>query len=149
MPYLDQNRWFFKASDPQIWGMTLTNSRAPLLCYLKLCATFRSHWWIQTRVIVRQRPIWAKIDDFINRVTLKCDGWPWKKTRRHLLSSINLLYHFIFICEFKLELWSEKAKLGFDIITPYLHSARPVYYSHYISSVNSLTAPRPSPKTTQ
>ena len=23
------------------------NNRAPLLCYFKLCASFRSHWWIQ------------------------------------------------------------------------------------------------------
>ena len=40
------------------------NNRAPLLCYFKLCASFRSHWWIQTGVTVRKRLIWVKIDDF-------------------------------------------------------------------------------------
>ena len=40
------------------------NNRAPLLCYFKLCASFRSHWWIQTGVTVRKRPIWVKFDDF-------------------------------------------------------------------------------------
>ena len=50
--------------DLEIWWMTLENNRAPLLCYFKLCAAFRSHWWIQTRVTVRKRPIWVKLDDF-------------------------------------------------------------------------------------
>ena len=40
------------------------NNRAPLLCYFKLCASFRSHWSIQTGVTVRKRPIWVKFDDF-------------------------------------------------------------------------------------
>ena len=30
----------------------------------KLCASFHSHWWIQTGVTVRKRPIWIQIDDF-------------------------------------------------------------------------------------
>ena len=62
------------------WNLTddLHNNRAPLLCYFKLCAAFLSHWWIQTGVTVRKRPIWVKIDDFFSRVTLKFDVWPWK-----------------------------------------------------------------------
>ena len=40
------------------------NNRAPLLCHFKLCASFRSHWWIQTGVRVRKRPIWVKFDAF-------------------------------------------------------------------------------------
>ena len=31
--------------------MTLKNNRAPLPCYFKLCASFRSHWWIHDDVI--------------------------------------------------------------------------------------------------
>ena len=46
------------------WNLTLENNRAPLLCYFKLCAAFRSHWGIQTGVTVRKRPIWVKFDDF-------------------------------------------------------------------------------------
>ena len=45
-------------------GWPSKNNRAPLLCYLKLCAAFRSHWWIQTGVRVRKRPIWVKFDAF-------------------------------------------------------------------------------------
>ena len=51
--------------------MTFKNNRAPLLCYFKLCAAFRSHWWIQTGVTVRKHLIWVKIGNFLTRVTLK------------------------------------------------------------------------------
>ena len=61
---LDSNRQFFRPCDREIWWMTLQNNRAPLLCYLKLCASFRSHWWIQTWVTVRKCPIWVKFDNF-------------------------------------------------------------------------------------
>ena len=45
-------------------------NRAPLLSCLKLCESFYSHWWIQTGVTIRKRPIWVIIDDFVSRVTL-------------------------------------------------------------------------------
>ena len=48
---------FFRPCDREIWRMTLQYNRAPLLCYFKLCASFRSHWWIQTSITVRKRPI--------------------------------------------------------------------------------------------
>ena len=64
MPNLGQNRWCFVSCDPEIWWMTLENNRASLLCCFKLCATFHSHWWNQTGVTVRKRPIWVKFDDF-------------------------------------------------------------------------------------
>ena len=75
---LGQIRRFLESCDLEISHMTLQNNRTPLLCYFKLCASFRSHWWIQTGVTVRKRPIWVKFDDFFSRVTLKFDGWPWK-----------------------------------------------------------------------
>ena len=81
-PNLGQIRRFLEPCDLEIWRMTLKNNRAPLLCYLKLCASFRSHLCIQTGVTVRKRPIWVKFDDFQSRVTLKFDGWPWKTINR-------------------------------------------------------------------
>ena len=63
-PNLGQNRWCFVPCDLEIWWMTLENNRASLLCCFKLCATFHSHWWIQTWVTVWKRPIWVKFDDF-------------------------------------------------------------------------------------
>ena len=71
MPNLGQIRRFLEPYDLAIWCMTLKNNRAPLQCYFKLCASFRSHWWIQTWVTVRKCPIWVKFDDFKSRVTPK------------------------------------------------------------------------------
>ena len=63
----------FVLCDLEIWGMTLKHNRAPLLCCFKLCASFCSHWWIQTGVTVRKRPIWVKIDFFLA-------VWAWNLT---------------------------------------------------------------------
>ena len=92
--------------------MTFKNNRAPLLCYFKLCASFRSHWWIQTGVTVRKRLIWVKIDNFFSRVTLKFDGWPSKTTGHLFYSTSSFVYHFVAIAEFKLELQSRNAQSG-------------------------------------
>ena len=80
--------------------MTLKNNRAPLLCYFKLCASFRSHWWIQTGVTVRKRPIWVKFDDYLSRVTLEIWRMTLKNNRAPLLSNIKLgasFYHHMWI----------------------------------------------------
>ena len=55
----------------------LEKNRAPFL-YIKLCAWFRSYRWIQTGVTVRKHSIRVKISNFLSRVTLNFDGWPWK-----------------------------------------------------------------------
>ena len=75
---LDANRWFFSTCDLEIWWMTSQNNRTPLLYYVKLCASFQIHRWIQTGVTVRKCSIRVKIGDFLSRVTLKFNGWPWK-----------------------------------------------------------------------
>ena len=91
---------FFVPRDLENWQMTLKNNRAPLVCCFKLCASFHSHWWIQTGVTVRKRRIWVKISDFLP----PCDLEIWQMTlinnRAPLLSSIKLIY------ELKLELRS-------------------------------------------
>ena len=66
---LDSNRQFFPPCDREIWWMTLQNNKAPLLCYFKLCASFPTHWWIQTWVTIRKRWIRVKIDNFFSCVT--------------------------------------------------------------------------------
>ena len=73
-------KWaIFFLCDREIWWMTLENNRAPLLCCFKLYASFHSYHWIETGVTGRKRPIWVKIGDFYAPVTLKFDGWSWKK----------------------------------------------------------------------
>ena len=111
-PNLGQNRRFFEPCDLEIWQMTFKNNRTPLLCYFKLCAAFRSHWWIQTGVRVRKRPIWVKCCVFQSRVTLKFDGWPWKTIGRLFYATSSFVQHFVAIGVFKLELQSGNAQSG-------------------------------------
>ena len=142
--------------------MTLKNNRALLLCYFKLCASFRTNWWIQTWVTVRERPIWVKIKDFFepcnlqtwqktlknNRAPFLCyfnlcasfrthwwiqtvtelqsgnaqfgsksmiflaviDGWPWKKIGHLFYDTLSFVHHFKAIGKFKLKLQSGNAQ---------------------------------------
>ena len=72
-PNLGQIPRFLELCDLEIWRMTLKNNRAPLQCYFKLCASFHSHWWIQTWVTIWKRPIWVKFDDrapFLSNIKL-------------------------------------------------------------------------------
>ena len=64
---------FFVPCDLEIWWITLEYNRAPFLYYIKLCASFQSHGWIQTWVTVQKRSI---------RVKLAIFGpvWPWNLT---------------------------------------------------------------------
>ena len=109
---LDLNRPFFSPCDLEIWWMTPKNNRAPLLCYFKLFASCRSHWWIQTGVTVRKPLICIKIDAFFSRVTLKFDGWPSKTIGHLFYATSSFVQHFIAIGEFKLELQSGNAQSG-------------------------------------
>ena len=87
-------------------------NRAPLLCYFKLYASFRSHQWIQAGVTVRKRPIWVKIDDFLSRVTLQFDVWPSKTIGHLFYATSSFVHHFVAIGDFKLELQSGNAQFG-------------------------------------
>ena len=99
-----QSRRFFVLCDLEIWWMTLENNRAPLLYYTKLCASFQIHRWIQLGVTVRKPSIWVKIGNFLSRVTLKFDGWPWKTIGHLFYVASSFVHHFTAISEFKLEL---------------------------------------------
>ena len=67
------------------WNLTddLENNRAPLLCCFNFCASCHGHQRIQTRVTVRKRSIWVKIDAFfpcdleISQMTLKNNRAPF------------------------------------------------------------------------
>ena len=69
-PNLGQIQRFLEPCDLEIWRITFKNNRALLLCYFKLCASFHSHWWIQTGVTVQKRPIWPLTLTFCMDLTL-------------------------------------------------------------------------------
>ena len=106
------NRRFIVPCDLQIWWMTLKNNRAPLLCCFKLCTSFHNHRWIQTKVTVRKRSIRVKIGDFLSRMTLKFDEWPWKTIGHLFYATSSFMHHFVAIGELKLELQSGNAQFG-------------------------------------
>ena len=71
--------------------MTFKNNREPLLCYFKLCASFRSHWCIQTGVKSPETPNLGQIWCFLEPCDLEI--WPMTlKNNRALLLSIIKLY---------------------------------------------------------
>ena len=109
---LDSNRQFFRPCDREIWWMTSKNNRALLLYYVKLCASFQIHWWIQTGFTVQKLSIRVEIGDMLSRVTLKFDGWPWKTIGFLFYATSSFVQHFVPIGEFKLRLQSGNAQFG-------------------------------------
>ena len=107
---LDWNCQFFSLCDLEIWWMTSKNYRAPLLHYIKLCVSSQIPRWIETGVTVPKRTVRVKIGDFLSRVTLKFDGWPWKTIGHLFYATSSFVHHFVAIGEFKLELQSGNAQ---------------------------------------
>ena len=89
----------FVPCDLEIRWMTLKNNRAPLLCYIKLCASFQTHWWIQTRVTVRKRSIRVKTSDFF----VPCDLEIWWMTPKN--NRVPLLGYFKLFASFRSHWW--------------------------------------------
>ena len=108
----DPNHLIFSPFDLEIWCMTSKNDRAPLLYYIKLCALFQIHRWIETEFTVRKRSIRVKIGNFLSCVTLKFDGWPWKTIGHLFYTTPSFVQHFKSMGEFKLELQSGNAQFG-------------------------------------
>ena len=75
----------FASCDHQILRMTLKNNRAPLLCPLKLYASFGSHRWIPIWVTVRKRTNWV-----LTCVTLTFDLW---RTDRRMDGQMDRTIH--------------------------------------------------------
>ena len=112
---LDSSHQFFRWCDREIWWMTSKNNRALLLYYVKLCASFQIHWWIQTGFTVQKRSIRVEIGDMLSLVTLKFDGWPWKMIGHLFYATSSFMQHFVMIGKFKLELQSGNALCGSNL----------------------------------
>ena len=86
---LDSNRRFFSPCDFEIWWMPSKNKRAFFLYYLKFCASFQTHWWIQNWSYSPETLNSGQNRHFLSRVALKFDRWPWK-TIEHLCWAAEL-----------------------------------------------------------
>ena len=89
--------------------MTSKNNGAPLLYYIKHCASFQSHQWIQTGITARKCSIRVIIGELFFCVILKFGGWPWKSIG-HLSYTTSIFEHHL--KKFKLEWQSGNAQLG-------------------------------------
>ena len=102
---LGKNWRFSVLCDVEIWWMTLTDNRALLLCYFKLCKSFQSHRWIQTGVTVRKCAIPLKISDICPLWPFTVENptnWlPWKTIGHLFYATSRFEHHFIAICEFE------------------------------------------------
>ena len=106
---------FFVPRDLAIWWITLENSRAPLLYYVKFCASFEYLVWIQNVVTVRKRPILGNIGDFFVPCVLEIWWMTLKNNMAPLLYHVNLcaslqsrqfgLKSAIFLSYVTLEIW--------------------------------------------
>ena len=89
--------------DPNHWCFN------PLLI---ICVSFQIHWWIKTEVTIWKRSTWVKIGNFLSRVTLRFDGWPWR-TIGHLFYTRSIfVHHFKAMGELKLKLQPETLNSG-------------------------------------
>ena len=103
--------WIFQP----VWPWNLMdqpkNNRPPLLYYIKLCASFQIHQWIQTGVTVWNTQCGSKLMIF-------CSVWPWNLTddlekQKGLFNSTPIfVHHIVAIGELKLELQFGNAKFG-------------------------------------
>ena len=91
---LDSNRRFFSLCDLEILWMTLKNNGAPLLYYVKLCASFQIHQWIQTGVTVQKRSNQVEIGNFLSCVTLKLGVCPSKTIGLLFYTPSSFVHHF-------------------------------------------------------
>ena len=109
---LDSNHGFFSRCDLEIWWTTSKSNRAPHLYYIKLCALFQIHQWIQTGATVRKRSIRDKVGDFLSSVALKFDGWPCKIIGYLFYTISSFGHHFKAIRLVIVELQSGNAQFG-------------------------------------
>ena len=89
---LDSNCQIFRPCDREIWWMTSKIDRALLLYYIKLCASFQIHWWIQTGFTVQKRSIQVEIGDMLSLVI--CWRMTLKNNRAPLLCYFKLCASF-------------------------------------------------------
>ena len=82
-PNFTSKSMIFVPYDLEIWRMTLKNNKAPLLCRIKLCASFHRYTWIQPGVKVRKRLNWV-----LTSVTLTFDLWSLPLAWTSLLSRV-------------------------------------------------------------
>ena len=107
---------FLEPCDLEIWRMTFKNNREPLLCYFKLCASFRSHWRIQSGVKSPETPNLGQIWQFL----APCDLEIWRMTLKNIRAPLLSISYSpetvklgVDLCD--LDLWPLTLTSGMDV----------------------------------
>ena len=90
----DSYCWYFSLCDLEIWWMSSTNNRAPLLHYIKLSVSFQTPRWSQTEVTV-WKPSIRRVK--ICNCFVPCDLEFWWITLKSNMAPL--------LCCFKLHAW--------------------------------------------
>ena len=84
----------------EVWWMTLKNNRTHLLYYIKLCAKFEIHWYIQLGASVWKHSIRLKFVIFCSH-----DLENWQMTLKN--NRTPLLRYFKLCVSFRIHRWSQ------------------------------------------
>ena len=107
--------------------MTFKSNRKPLLCHFKLCASFQSHLWVQTWVIIESIKTTSMEDVSFSQetpnsghcstwVTLKFDRWHRKTIGNLFNATWSFVHNFVAICGYKLELLSRNVQIEAKLV---------------------------------
>ena len=107
--------------------MTSKNNRTPLLYYVKLCASFVNHEWIQNWSYSPETPIWVKIGDFFCLRDLEIWRMTLKNNRAPFLCCFKLCASFYSQHCIQTGVTTRKRPIGVKI---------DIYFSWVLTSVN-------------
>ena len=125
----------------EIRSKTSENYRAPLIGYIRLCASFQIHRWIQTGVTIRKRSIQVYIGENLEASNLGRDLYysaqPWnltdclekKNNTASLLCYFNLRASFHSHLWVQTEIWQMKLKTNRTLLL-YHSKLYATLYSH-------------------
>ena len=94
--------------------MTSKNNTAPLLYYIKHCASFKAFGEFKLELQSGNAEFGSKSMIFFSRVTLQFDVWPWKTIGHLFYATSSFVHQFVAVGELKLELQSGNAQFGLN-----------------------------------
>ena len=98
----------------EIWRLTMECKNAHLQHHCEICTSFQNFRWIETWVTFRKRSVAVKIVD-LSHVTLKFDGWPYRKVGHLFYVTFKFVHHCVAIDDIQLELRPGKRSIRVKI----------------------------------
>ena len=107
-----------------VWPWNLMDDLEKIVHFFYVASSFVHHFVVigefKLALHSSNAQFGSKSTIFLSRVTLKIDGWHWKTIEHLSQATPSFVHHFIFICEFKLELRSRNGEVVFWPLWPWL-----------------------------